>query len=845
MSAKSLILGLSLLSVGAAYAVPALPGLIEFTQPDGSVIKVRLVGDEHYHYYTDESGRYLTPDSEGFLVPSDVKPKAPAVKDRAPWKASSSRYTSYPTTGSQKALVVLVQFSDNSFTYGYDYFDSMLNETGYGSYGSARDYYVENSGGNFLPEFDVFGPVTLAHPMTYYSANDDAKAHEMVVEACNALNNQINFADYDRDNDGWVDNVYVFYAGYGEADGGGFNTVWPHSSNVFRKGSTLLLDGVQIGQYACSNELMANSRQLVGIGTFCHEFGHVLGLPDLYSTSDASILTPGYWSLMDHGNYANNGYCPVAMTAFERYFLGWSQPMVINDKSNILLPSIDNNFGYRINGSDSEEYFILEYRRKTGWDTYAPGEGLLVWHIDYDRDAWNMNTVNNYESQQRVRILPADGVRTVIGDAGDTYPGTSGVTSIADFKSWNGASSGVSLTDIQAAGIYMTFKVNGGGETPASPTFDIADITDCEAMLTFSNATAPLVSLSYNENGRRRFVPSFTLAALGGTSNELRGLSPSTEYTVTAYSSTGTSLSVPAEKSFTTKAPGIRFFAPQNLQSSEITASGFTLSWDAMPDATEYFVTVYHEASGDASESVVDFSDKTNLPDGWTTTASNTMSVNGYFGNAAPSLRMTNNAEIIESPVFSEPIKSLSFWLRGYQAAAASSLSVYGLVDSQWTLLETISGVENTSGKTYTYTDEQLRGAMALRFVYNAVSGSICIDDIRVGLGNATVTVTDCEAVSAGPETSFKVDNLTAETLYHVYVVGHDGKNSSMPSENIDVTTDKSASVSDINATSSHIYIYDITGNLVTISENGLPANLPKGIYIVKSGDNVRKILVK
>lgn len=846
MKCKSLFLGISLLCAGAACAVPALPGLLEYVQPDGSVVTVRLVGDEHFHYYTDESGRCLVPDDKGFLVASQQAPAAQKNVNRAPWKARDSKYTSYPTTGHQKALVVMVQFSDNAFTYGYDSFNDMLNQPGYSTYGSARDYYVENSGGNFLPEFDLYGPVTLSHPMSYYSADDDARAYEMVVEACRTLDSEVNFADYDRDGDGWVDNVYVFYAGYGEADGGGYNTVWPHSSNVFRKGTTLLLDGVQIGQYACSNELIANSRSIVGIGTFCHEFGHVLGLPDLYSVSDSSILTPGYWSLMDHGNYANNGRCPVAMTAYERYFLGWTEPMVLSGRSDALLPSVDNNFGFRIDGSDSEEYFILEYRRKTGWDSYAPGEGLLVWHIDYDRDAWNMNTVNNYESQQRVRILPADGVRTVVGDAGDTYPGTTGATSIPDFKSWNGFSSGVALTDINADGVYVTFKVNGGSAAPQQPSFDITEVADCEATVTFDTAGA-LVSLSYTEQGRKRFVPGYTFAATSGATLALEGLTPSTEYTVTAYASAGTSMSLPVEKKFVTDEPGIRFYAPANLVVSAITADGFTLGWDALPMDADYLLTVWHQGEGDAAESTVDFSDRTNLPDGWTTTATNTMSVNGYFGAASPSLRLMNNAEIIESPVFSEPIKTLSFWLRGYQAATASSLDIYGYVDGQWKLIDTVGAVSNTAGTTYTYTD-RLENATAVRFVYNAVSGSFCIDDIRVGLGNATVVVTDLDAVAVPDGAlTYTVTGLEKETKYYASVVGTDGKHTSQTSAIAEATTgtlDAVNAITAVEATAADVY--DIAGHRVATGVTSLAdLRLLPGVYIVRDGRTVRKVFVR
>lgn len=834
---------------GAAYAVPALPGLMEIAQPDGSTIKARLMGDEHYHYYTDAAGRPLAPDAAGYLRPAERIP-APTREQREaralPRKASDSKYTSYPTKGHQKALILLVEYSDNSFTFGYDYFNRMLNETGYNTYGSARDYYVENSGGNFLPDFDVYGPVKLAHPMSYYSANDDAKAFEMVVEASRALDGDINFADYDRDGDGWVDNIYVFYAGYGEADGGGVNTVWPHSSNVYRKGTTLRLDGVQIGQYACSNELIANSRQMVGIGTFCHEFGHVLGLPDLYSTSDAGIVTPGYWSLMDHGNYANNGRCPVAMTAYERYYLGWADPMTLTDKSAIRLPSIDKNLGLRINGSDAEEYFLLEYRQKSGWDSYAPGEGLLVWHIDYDRDAWNMNTVNNTESHQRVRILPADGSRTTIGDAGDTYPGTTGATTIGDFKSWNGASSGIALSDIALDGDFVTFKVNGGAASPESPTFSISDVTDCEATASFTGGQGLLVSVSYTQDGRTRYFPGHTFLGVDNGRIALEGLTPSTAYTLTAYASDGAALSTPTQKTFTTAMPGIRFKKPENVAATSVTSTGFTLEWDALEGASGYRLTVWHDGSAAGEESIVDFADKTNLPEGWTTTATATMSVSGYYGAAAPSLRMSNNAEMIESPLYEEPIQSLSFWLRGYQAASGNALEIYGLIDGEWTLLERETGIDNTAGKTFSYGETTLRGAKALRMSYSSTGGSLCLDDIRVGLGDATVEEKDMDKADIGNRTSYTVEGLSAGTTYRAILTATDGSHESLPSQTIEVTTAGASTGLESPATADETYsIHDIAGRLISTGSQLDLSSLPKGIYIIKSRNGSKKILVK
>ena len=845
----SLSTALVLGGVVTAMAVPARPGIINMTQPDGSRIAVRLIGDEDHHYYTDADGNRLSVDADGYLVPAGDVEETVAATDRYRIRqAAGSKYTSYPTTGKQKALIILVEFANNSFTYGHDSFERMLNETGYSDYGaagSARDYYVENSGGNFLPDFDVYGPVKLANNMTYYSANDDAKAYEMVVEACRQLDGDIDFSQYDRDGDGWVDNIYVFYAGYGEADGGGTNTVWPHSSNVYRKGTTLFLDGVQIGQYACSNELIANSRSMVGIGTFCHEFGHVLGLPDLYSTASSSAVTVGNWSLMSYGNYANDGRCPVALTAYERYFLGWTDPIVISGDCTVLVPEIGRNLGYRINGADSEEYFILEYRRKTGWDAYAPGEGLLVWHIDYDRDQWNMNTPNNVDSHLRVRILPADGVLSYNGDAGDTYPGTSGVNSIAEFRSWNGFSSGIHLSGIAPEDGYMKLTVNNGSNGIASPSLSTSEVTDCDAVVNFSDNTLAqrLLSISYTEEGRTRFVPGYTFRNIGTDGmHAVENLSPETKYTVSASNLIGSEISKATENSFTTSEAGIRFFAPQNVTASEIRSTTFTLSWDALPSATDYFVTVYHEGEGAAGENVIDFANKTDLPDGWYTTAINTMSVNGYYGEAAPSLRMSSNAEMIESPVFPSEVQSLSFWIRGYQAAAAATLNVYGSVDGEWTLIESIGNIDNSAGKTISYSASRLAGANALRFVYNSPtgSGSVCIDDIRVGLGNETVVITDLDAASSGGRTSKEIEGLTPLTKYYFYVTATDGRHTSLQSATGSVETTKSSGISGMEADDAPVFIYTIDG--VPVSGHDM-RDLAPGIYIMRQGNVTTKII--
>jgi len=194
--------------------------------------------------------------------------------------------------GSKRFLVLLVQFNDLYFSVSNSNlaFTRMLNQEGYsenGGTGSVRDYYYENSSGAFAPEFDVIGPITLSKSVRYYGANKEdggemyERSQEMVIEAAQLARQQygVNFSQYDNDGDGIVDNVFVFFAGHNEAEGGPDYTIWPHAWNVYYE--NVVYDGVRLSSYACASELRGHQgTTMAGIGTYCHEFGHVLGMPD-------------------------------------------------------------------------------------------------------------------------------------------------------------------------------------------------------------------------------------------------------------------------------------------------------------------------------------------------------------------------------------------------------------------------------------------------------------------------------------------------------------------------------------------------------------------------------------
>ena len=312
--------------------------------------------------------------------------------------------------GEKRGLVILAEFTDKTFKAGHDRqkYDDILNMPGYttseGFRGSVADYFRDQSAGLFNLTFDVVGPFTSKKDYKYYGENDsngyDKRPEELIAEMCLAADSLVDFKDYDWDGDGWVDEVFVVYAGKGEADGGGTNTIWPHMWMMDEyMGKELVLDSVHINIYACSNELSFRGR-IEGIGTFCHEFSHCLGLPDFYDTVDDANITYGMsdFDLMSGGNYAGDSFCPVGYTAYEKMVCGWQQPIILGDENvevEGLKPISEDGDTYIIyNDGHPDEYYLIENRQRSGWDTYFPDKGLMITHVDYDAEVWENNIPN-------------------------------------------------------------------------------------------------------------------------------------------------------------------------------------------------------------------------------------------------------------------------------------------------------------------------------------------------------------------------------------------------------------------------------------------------------------------
>ena len=430
-----------------AFAVPAKPGFTRtLTITDGSTVNAMLVGDEYLHYWLGDDGKAYqavsqqkrgskggSEDGDAVYQAFDVEAAKKSADERrsnanqqrarrlAPRKVGSVGNIS----GEKKGIIILVDFADKAFTATQSDFNNLANEVNYNSgnfKGSMYDYFYAQSDGKFLLTFDVVGPYTVSKNYAYYGANDsngsDVHPAEMVIEAVKLADNDVNFANYDWDNDGYVDQVYVVYAGKGEADGGAEDTIWPHeydlySANYYGDGEGIqILDDVKIKTYACGGEQNGSTGETAGIGTMCHEFSHCLGYPDFYDTDYSGGQGMGYWDLMNSGSYNGNGYRPAGYTSYERWVAGWKTPIELKYTQTIsnmaALQTTGSNSYIIYNKGNSNEYYLLENRQKTGWDTNLPGAGLLILHVDYDADVWSHNKPNDDPAHQRMTWIAAD-----------------------------------------------------------------------------------------------------------------------------------------------------------------------------------------------------------------------------------------------------------------------------------------------------------------------------------------------------------------------------------------------------------------------------------------------------
>ena len=446
-----LLLIFMLVTVGA-FAVPAKPGLKRvLTLSDGTKVEAQLIGDEHGHFWQSSDGRtFMRRQAVDIYDETNVEPLKALARERR-MKANEQRAARMPGKrgvgdfreyfGKKRGLIILVNFSNLRFENSHNQalYERIANEKNfyYGDFkGSMYDYFYAQSEGQFELLFDVVGPVTVSNTQAYYGGNDrngnDLHPGEMAREACELADPYVDFSDYDWDGDGEVDQVYIVYAGKGEADGGAATTIWPHAWDLrSATGRALTLDGMRVNTYACGGELDGQTSRIGGIGVMCHEFSHCLGYPDFYDIDYSGGQGMGYWDLMDSGSYNGGGYQPAGYTSYERWVAGWKTPTeLISDQTIEGMQSLqEGGDSYVIyNDGHRNEYFLLENRRHVGWDESIPGEGLLIIHVDYSHSSWSNNSPNNSPSHQRMTWIPADGTYQNQTYSGSKYYSFSGMS---------------------------------------------------------------------------------------------------------------------------------------------------------------------------------------------------------------------------------------------------------------------------------------------------------------------------------------------------------------------------------------------------------------------------------
>ncbi len=576
MKFKSVILAAILLSIGlSGYASPARKGRIVLTQPDGSAFNAHFRGDEFFRIKTTEDGHAVIQDEDGWwcyaafgsdgtrrssgcrvggpvshevldasrMIPFEEmaemagNARALVQDDREPLmkrmisgrKAVTKSETEGPLT--KHGLVILAQFRDKPFSHTKEDFERLLNEEGYalnGATGCAKEYFDDQFSGAVNFEFQVSEIVTLTRNRAYFGGNSsdgtDKAPAEMIEEACRLADNEIDFSLYDDDEDGTVDNVFVFFAGPDEAEGASEDCIWSHAWYIERgAGITITLDGKKIDRYACTSELARRHsgnvivELLNSIGTFCHEYSHTFGLPDFYDTDyeKADGWAAGLWgstSLMDSGNQNNGGNTPPYLNAIERSLLGLAEPVMLTETGAYTLSPIqEEGLFYRLDTDTEDEYFLFECREETGWDAYIGGSGMLAYHIDRSSGAikrWNIgNNVNTDAGHQCADLIEADSRKDSFVDQSEFSTLNQNITGIffpygeatsltgessPGLISWSGAGNDKGLAGIRKTQDGIMFNLIGrdaASSPPAVASIVAESFTDA-AIIRFESSYA-------------------------------------------------------------------------------------------------------------------------------------------------------------------------------------------------------------------------------------------------------------------------------------------------------------------------------------------------------------------
>ena len=643
-------------------AVPATTREFDIFQPDGTAFRARLGGDEfmkilttsdgctigmgedrwyYYGWYESDGTVTLSDSKVGQPVPSDIKAKSMAIPYESLAAAAASKRASVMDTGRTRknilaetraargalytksgenviekhGIVILAQFQDLKFQDGHtrEAFENLLTEPGYnrnGATGSAMDYFNDQFDGYFSFSFDVSDIVTVSGNYADYGANksngDDINAHEFIAEACKAADSRIDFSRYDDNGDGEVDNVFVFFAGGDEADGAGTDHIWSHAWYLADgAGINLTLDGVVINRYACTSELRrtdtGNEYTLAGIGTFCHEYSHTLGLSDYYDTDyissgGRSVALWSHTALMDGGNFNNSGNTPPNLNAPERDEIqdeGIFEPEILTAGTHTLEPIDVSGKYYKMETDTESEYFLFECRAERGWDKYIGGSGLLIYHIDksgrnsgyspsYGKnltaaERWQYNEVNCRPAYLCADLIEANpNARVTLGQSEAIplssipqifFPYTAGSTSSTSFTPEtdpafvfrSGTESSLAITGIEKSGDNIVLTVTEYTGKVPEPASVSAEIFQDAAIITWASSTGhdgkAVIEWSESAGGEKYSAEIEKGYETGQYSYTIEGLTPRTAYKTNIYFENDGVAGTKKECNFTTKSP--------------------------------------------------------------------------------------------------------------------------------------------------------------------------------------------------------------------------------------------------------------------------------------------------
>lgn len=773
----SFVILLLSLSVGL-WAVPATPEAIVRVLPDGSTDTVYLHGDEYHHFMTDCHGRRIA-ESE---YTDEVLRRNATSRQRAPQQ--QMLYSFVPSQGKVRVPVILLNFSDLSFTLTdpQAQFDDLYNGAG-GSNphatGSVHDYYTASSDSALDLEYEVFGPYTLSKEMAYYGQNKTSGGYtdhmvnmrELVLEAMTlAQQAGVDFSQYDANNDGYIDNVSLVVAGYNEAEGGSPSTIWPHYSTI---NNSTRYSGKRISGYLVISEYRGSGGKVqAGIGTYCHEFGHALGLPDLYNTQTGEATSVDQWDIMCSGSYNNEGSTPPTYTAFERFMMGWLVPEQLSTAGMRTLEPIEtSNRAFLIAARkhnlkqttpSPSEYFLIENRQAVGWDAGPKAlvaSGLLISHITFNNDAWNYNTFNN-QNPLGYTIVSAGTDAPTRSSEMDVFPGSTMRTTWTPTLNNGNTIDTLSLTQIrQRSDLSISMQV--GASTESMSTFDTEELIVETSFLTtpvaYDTARTILHVPAMTADSIRVYVssPLFRFSTDGGaqwlsnkdtawlriTPNQANNypidvlFDPSRQncnYTYafltveTADERTGNQLTLAG------RSPRPTYITtPVMTTVTNLTSTSFHLSWEPQEDAEWFYYLLYTVSEGE-SEEIEEFEHFATLNEihenGWDANFARSQSVISESGNAVLFERSGN---YIQSPQYLYAPTAISMWLSNNYTPNSADSETGGLLQLtassdgvHWETAATISVQRTTKNVFRTFELDTLHHWRQFRLSYTHIGGS-------------------------------------------------------------------------------------------------------------------------